>query len=200
MQDVLSVEEWAQEMLGQPVLGLVFLYEINELQRDYEKAEAASLQKNKVTENIFFMKQYAKNACGTIALFHVIMNNLYDYPDLVRENSHFTKFAEESFGKTPAEVGEGFKVNKEIFQQHRDSVKKGKTKVTSKVETHFVAFVEKDGFLYELDGRKKEPINHGECSPEGLTFMGCLVIQRFMQRDPTNNKFTILAIAKRPNF
>lgn len=40
------------------------------------------------------MKQYAKNACGTIALFHVIMNNLYDHPDLVREGSYFTKFAE----------------------------------------------------------------------------------------------------------
>lgn len=94
VQDVLSVEEWAQEMLGQPVLGLVFLYEINQLQRDYEKSEAASLEKNKVSENLFFMKQYAKNACGTIALFHIIMNNLYDYPDLVREGSYFTKFAE----------------------------------------------------------------------------------------------------------
>jgi ubiquitin carboxyl-terminal hydrolase L3 len=26
VQDLLSVEEWAQEMLGQPVIGLVFLY------------------------------------------------------------------------------------------------------------------------------------------------------------------------------
>jgi len=23
------------------------------------------------------MKQYAKNACGTIALFHIIMNSIY---------------------------------------------------------------------------------------------------------------------------
>lgn len=83
VQDVLSVEEWAQEMLGQPVLGLIFLYEINELQKDYERAEAATLEKNKVTENVFFMKQYAKNACGTIALFHVVLNHIYDYPDLV---------------------------------------------------------------------------------------------------------------------
>ena len=36
-QDLLSVEEWAQEMLGQPVLGLIFLYEINELQIEYSK-------------------------------------------------------------------------------------------------------------------------------------------------------------------
>ena len=26
VQDLLSTEEWAQEMLGKPVLGIVFLY------------------------------------------------------------------------------------------------------------------------------------------------------------------------------
>jgi hypothetical protein len=30
------------------------------------------------------MKQYAKNACGTIALFHVIFNSLEKYPDLIK--------------------------------------------------------------------------------------------------------------------
>jgi ubiquitin carboxyl-terminal hydrolase L3 len=146
------------------------------------------------------MKQYAKNACGTIALFHVIMNNLYDYPDLVKEETYLTKFSEENFGRTPAEIGESFKINKDICHKHKESVKKGQTKVQSKVETHFIAFIEKDGFLYELDGRKTEPINHGECTPEGLTFMACLVISKFMQRDPNNNKFTILALGQKPEF
>ena len=40
------------------------------------------------------MKQYAKNACGTIALFHVIMNTTYDYLDLIKENSYLSKFRE----------------------------------------------------------------------------------------------------------
>lgn len=107
------------------------------------------------------MKQYAKNACGTIALFHIVMNKMYEYPNLVKENSYLNKFREESLGKTPEEIGEGFKSNKDICKKHRESVKKGQTKVQSKVDTHFIAFVEKEGFLYELDGRKKEPINHG---------------------------------------
>lgn len=87
------------------------------------------------------MKQYAKNACGTIALFHVVMNAIYDYPDLVRENTYFSKFREDSFGKSPAEIGEMFKSNKDICQKHKESVKKGQTKVTNKFETHFIAFV-----------------------------------------------------------
>lgn len=146
------------------------------------------------------MKQYAKNACGTIALFHVILNAIYDYPDLVKEGSYFSKFREDSFGKTPAEIGEQFKKSKDLCEKHKNSVKKGQTSIPNKVETHFIAFVEKDGFLFELDGRKKEPINHGECTPEGLTFMSCLIISQFMQRDPDNNKFTILAVGQKPEF
>lgn len=32
------------------------------------------------------------------------------------------------------------------------------------MNSHFAAFVEKDGSLYELDGRKPFPINHGKCT------------------------------------
>jgi ubiquitin carboxyl-terminal hydrolase L3 len=47
------------------------------------------------------MKQYAKNACGTIALFHVILNALQSHPNLVEENSYLQKFFEETKDKTP---------------------------------------------------------------------------------------------------
>jgi len=70
-------------MLIKPVLGVVFLYEINEKQTSFFKEEAKNLENNKVSPNLFYMKQYAKNACGTIALFHVIMNALKDHPHLV---------------------------------------------------------------------------------------------------------------------
>ena len=43
VQDLLSTEEWAQEMLGKPVLGIIFLFEINEKQKLHEKAEAEKL-------------------------------------------------------------------------------------------------------------------------------------------------------------
>lgn len=79
------------------------------------------------------MKQYAKNACGTIALFHVIMNALKDHPYLVEEGSYLQKFYQESQGKTPEEIGELFKKNKDIQKNHKDSVKKGQTKVQEKV-------------------------------------------------------------------
>ena len=38
------------------------------------------------------MKQFAKNACGTIALFHTILNASEKYPDVVKSESYFKEF------------------------------------------------------------------------------------------------------------
>lgn len=60
------------------------------------------------------MKQLAHNACGTIALFHVILNSVDEYPDVVVEGSELVKFRNEAAGKTPKEIGEAFKSCKSV--------------------------------------------------------------------------------------
>jgi len=95
----------------------------------------------------------------------------------------------------PKERGRYFQKNKEIKEVHKEAVEKGETSVEEDVNTHFIAFVEKDGFLYELDGRKEFPINHGECKPEELLSKSCLEIKKFMDRDPEEIKFTLMAVA-----
>lgn len=52
-----------------------------------------------------------------------------------------------------------------------------------------------NGHIYELDGRKRFPINHGTSSPESLLPDACRVIREFMERDPGELRFTILALA-----
>jgi hypothetical protein len=49
-----------------------------------------------------------------------------------------------------------------------------------------------------MDGGKKQPINHGETTQDGLLLMASFEIQKFMQRDPENSKFTLLAISRTP--
>ena len=45
-----------------------------------------------------------------------------------------------------------------------------------------------------MDGRKSFPINHGPSSREMLLKDSCKVIQQFMNRDPTDLRFTIVAL------
>lgn len=35
--------------------------------------------------------------------------------------------------------------------------------IDADVDLHFIAFVQKDGELFELDGAKEAPISHGHC-------------------------------------
>lgn len=86
-------------MLPQPALGIVFLFEQTPVQTNHKKEQEESLNPENVPKDIFFMKQFAHNACGTIALFHIIINALSNYPNIVEANSYLAKFKEESSNK-----------------------------------------------------------------------------------------------------
>ena len=91
-QEMLSIEEWALEMIPQPVLGIMMLYQCTPVQTAFTNQQADTLDPATVNKDLFFMKQYAQNACGTIALFHIVLNALKKHPGLVQENSYLIKF------------------------------------------------------------------------------------------------------------
>jgi hypothetical protein len=62
----------------------------------------------------------------------------------------------------------------------------------------FLLFSEVDGDLYELDGRKRFPINHGPTSENTLLEDACRVIKLFMERQPGEVRFTMVALCKAP--
>lgn len=145
------------------------------------------------------MKQYASNACGTVAAFHAITNLSKCYPDLIQKESYFEKFIENTKDLSPEERGHYFKKDKSLEKAHKKAVKEGQSQVTNRVSTHFISFVEVDGSLYELDGRENCPINHGKCKSSELLSKSCEVIQKFMERDPGELRFTIMALAYSSN-
>ena len=140
------------------------------------------------------MKQYAGNACGTVAVFHAITNLVREYPDIIAKDSYLQKFIEETQGLTKEERGNHFKKDKELEKAHHSAVIEGKTAIPSKVTTHFITFVEVDGSLYELDGTKEGPVNHGPCKPFELLKKSTAAIQQFIERDPGELRFTIMAL------
>lgn len=142
------------------------------------------------------MFQYANNACGTVGILHSVMNLIEKHPDLVAPGSFLQKFYEDSKNKSPSERGELLVKSNNIEEAHKKAVEKGETQVEEEVNTHFICFVERDGDLYELDGRKEFPINHGPTTPDTILKDACIQIKKFMDRDPDELRFTTLVLAK----
>jgi len=196
--ELLSIEEWGQAMIPWPTMAVMFLYPNNEAHTKVKLAEMAKIKEEapKSSSDIFFMKQYAKNACGTIAAIHAIVNLGREERDLIKTGSFLDGFFQEVKVATSEESGKIFSENKELQSMHTEVVQQGVTRVENeKWDNHFVCFVQKDGNLYELDGTLDFPINHGPCDRMELLFKATQVVKEYMERDPAEIKFTVLALA-----
>lgn len=89
------------------------------------------------------MKQYARNACGTVGLYHILLNKMELKGDLFEENSQVIDFYESSNKSNSDEKGKLFLKNDSIKNVHKKHVQGGQSKVTSEVDSHFIAFIEK---------------------------------------------------------
>ncbi|XP_026529261.1 ubiquitin carboxyl-terminal hydrolase isozyme L3 [Notechis scutatus] len=81
---------------------------------------------------------------------------------------------------------------------HESSAHEGQTEAPSiddKIDLHFIALVNVDGILYELDGRKPFPINHGRSSVDTFLEDAVEVCKKFMERDPDELRFNAIALA-----
>ncbi|EAS03493.3 ubiquitin carboxyl-terminal hydrolase (macronuclear) [Tetrahymena thermophila SB210] len=192
--DLLSVEEWAQEMVPKPCLAVVFLYPISENTTKYDQEEEN--QEQQVHQSVYFMRQYARNACGTVAVMHAMLN--ID-PSLVSANSVVDRFRQATREMTPEQRGNYFLTCNDLKQNHQQAVQQGQCSIQEEVDTHFIAFIQKEGHIYELDGRKKTPINHGQSSPDTFLQDACVVAKKLMDRDPSQLNFTLVALAKTQN-
>lgn len=91
------------------------------------------------------------------------------YCRLELQDGIFKTILKDSKNLTPEQRGEMLlKVNSnseayKLIAAHQELAMEGQTEANpdEKVNHHFVAFVEKNGHLYELDGRKDFPVNHG---------------------------------------
>ena len=205
--DVFSTEEWALGMIPQPVAAVLMLYPLTPVQLEHEqkeKAAAANNNNNKSNDNVWFIKQRIGNACGTIGLLHSLLNT----PEglrvtSVRPSSWLDAFSNDCpIPLDPIAKAERLENDDTVAKLHdkatSDDNKHNQTSrghIDDKLITHFVALVHVNGGLYELDGRKSGPVRHGDTTPMTLLKDACGVVQTFMKRDPTEMRFTIMALA-----
>ena len=199
--DVFSTEDWALQMIPQPVAAVVMLYPLTEKQTSYEKSSTTANQPVlDKSDSVWFIKQRIGNACGTIGLLHAIFNapeGLRTFPP----GSWLDEFSRDCPSPLdPVRKAELLEGNRTIAKLHDDATSSTSNQTSrgsldDKVITHFIALVHVDGVLYELDGRKGGPIAHGTTSPMTLLTDACAVVRTFMERDPGEMRFTILALA-----
>ncbi|KAH7280371.1 hypothetical protein KP509_37G064100 [Ceratopteris richardii] len=195
--DVYGFDKELLAMVPTPVLAVLLLFPLTD-EFEAARAEQKALDKEDklISNNVYFMKQTVGNACGTVALLHAVGNNLSRLN--LMQGSYFERFFEASAKLTPDERAAALEKDDEIENVHSVAANAGETPapdVNTSVDLHFICFVCVDGGLYELDGRRPEPIYHGSSSPETLLEDAVEVIKYFIKNNPNSVNFNVIALS-----
>lgn len=197
--DVYGLDNELLAMVPAPVLAVLFLFPLTD---EFEAASQGEQQKHEkeghyVSDKVYFMKQTVGNACGTVALLHAVGNNVPQVQ--LMQGSYFERFFQASAKLTPDERAEALEKDDEIEGVHLIAASAGDTAppdLNTSVDLHFICFVCVEGSLYELDGRRAEPIYHGCSAPETLLVDAVKVIKSFIEKNPNSVNFNVIALSK----
>ncbi|XP_045108593.1 ubiquitin carboxyl-terminal hydrolase isozyme L3-like [Portunus trituberculatus] len=197
IHDVYGLDDDMLAMVPQPVCAVILLYPFSDKQEDFKKKQEEEQETagGDIPENVYFMKQFVGNACGTVALIHAVANNR-DRIEL--SDGALKEFLDKTESMNPEDKGHALEGDDGISKAHEESAQEGQTEAPDReaqVNEHFVAFVHKDGKLYEFDGRRKFPISHGDASADSVLADAAKVCRQYMDRDPDESRFAVVALA-----
>lgn len=194
ISDVISFDEEFVNMVPSPCLALLLLFPWTPKYFEHtEKQEELLKGKQEEVDGVYYMKQTIKNGCGTIALIHAVANN-ESHLNLQPESA-LKKFLNLTRNLTPEEKGKELEQNMDISTAHESSAQEGQTEtpnIDDDVNLHFIALVNVNGKLLELDGRKFGPIVHGSTSEKTFVKDAFRVCKEYMAREPENLNFNAL--------
>ncbi|TNV75846.1 hypothetical protein FGO68_gene3249 [Halteria grandinella] len=187
--------------IPQPVIGVVLLYQIKKHHKDIIRQDLEAQQKlQTLTGDLqppFFIKQTISNACGTIALLHLLCNTLSQCGGIDPE-SFLASFL--TVPQTPLDRAKYLETDEKFEATHEAMAKEGSTDAASAMGTssHFVAYVMGEGGrLWELDGRQSEPVLKGQLEEgEHLGVRVSSIVQRYIDMEEGKEiRFNVMALA-----
>ncbi|KAL5207051.1 hypothetical protein ABZP36_031486 [Zizania latifolia] len=195
--DVYGLDDELLAMVPQPVLAVLFLYPLTSLEDDEEESSASTTSTTggkDLSKRVYFTKQTVGNACGTVGVIHAI-GNAASKLKLV-EGSYFDRFYKQTADMDAVQRAAFLEEDDEMEDAHSVAASAGDTDANVEVNEHFVCFSCVDGELYELDGRKTQPICHGPSSPDTLLQDAAKVIKARIMSNPDSMNFNVMALSK----
>eukprot|EP00285_Hemiselmis_virescens_P008019 CAMPEP_0173393222 /NCGR_PEP_ID=MMETSP1356-20130122/21983_1 /TAXON_ID=77927 ORGANISM="Hemiselmis virescens, Strain PCC157" /NCGR_SAMPLE_ID=MMETSP1356 /ASSEMBLY_ACC=CAM_ASM_000847 /LENGTH=242 /DNA_ID=CAMNT_0014351209 /DNA_START=21 /DNA_END=749 /DNA_ORIENTATION=- len=195
--DVFGTDPELLAFIPTPVIAVMLLFPISEASEAFRAKQIASITETPQTlsKDLWFCKQTIGNACGTMGVLHAAINT----ESSIDLDGWIKSFKDRTFALDPAAKAAALETDDELDTVHADAAQRGQTRPPAEDESvllHFVSFVCVDGCLYEMDGRKPQPINHGATSRGSLLSDAIAVIQeKFISVDPESVNFNIMALA-----
>ena len=192
--DVLGFDEELLQMVEGKVEGILFCYPMRGDQSIDCAIDSEALNK------LYFMRQTIRNACGTMALIHLVAN-LCQEEDF-EANSSIKKFIKDSKLLEPERKADIFEGCESIASAHANVSGEGQSEApaaSNSVEHHFISIIHKDGFVYEMDGRKLGPVNHGPTSDATFLKDAVRVVKKFIEHNPSNIDIAMQAFTRNGN-
>ncbi|KAJ2544892.1 hypothetical protein EV175_005856 [Coemansia sp. RSA 1933] len=181
----------------EPVYGLIFLFK---WQPSTGTRGSTDPQQYEQPENVYFAHQIIQNACATQAILSILMNRETDL-DIGETLNNLRSF---SIDLPPDMRGlaltncDELRMVHNSFQRIESFLNDIHRPATEDDDLfHFVSYVPVNGRLYELDGLKPAPIDHGATN-DWLTDV-CTVIQnRINQYSQSEIRFNLMAVTSDP--
>jgi ubiquitin carboxyl-terminal hydrolase L3 len=209
--DIYGLDAELLAFVPQPVVAVMLLRPSGVAIKKYgleQQEKLANDPNHKIADGLFYMYQHGNkigNACGTIALIHAIASLTHPEslaaPFELVADSPLANFIKASADMDWTERGWEL-IRRTDIREASDVVANDSSNQTitperhEKVHAHFIAFICIGGHIYEMDGGKKFPINHGPTEPpDFLAKVGGIVKEKFMAIDPTNLNFNLMALA-----
>ncbi|KAI4206755.1 MAG: hypothetical protein LQ346_000944 [Caloplaca aetnensis] len=205
--DVYSIDD--PDLLAfvpRPVHALLLVFPITST---YEKARAdedgplPEYNTSGSEEEVLWIRQTIRNACGMMGLLHCACNG--GAREMITPQTDLAKLITAAIPLDPSSRAQLLETSPSIAQAHASAALGGDTTAPpaeANVDLHFVAFVKSaENNLWELDGRRKGPLNRGKLAEEDDVLAEKaldLGVRRFLKREEElggDLRFSLVALA-----
>ncbi len=226
--DVFSIDE--PELLAfvpRPAHALLLVFPVSETyekSRVQEDKDRPEYQGHGPEEEVIWYKQTIGNACGLIGLLHGVSNgaarsnigqfqcwlqpyNLSILRNASEQGSNLAKLLDDAIPLKPVERADLLYESDALESAHQAAATGGDTSAPAaddSVDLHYVCFVKsKNNHLWEMDGRRKGPLDRGQLSPEEDVLSEKaldLGVRSFLKREAEGGKgdlrFSLITLAE----